>query len=71
MALTAAGRHACFLRPHGEDDTLFEKLVVAFLRDQVSWRRNFQPEDLPPIPTRAVADPAYHDIKARTLAYAA
>ena len=42
---------ACFLGPYGENDGLLEKLVVEFLRDHVYWRRNFHPEDPPPIPT--------------------
>lgn len=65
MSLTAASLHACFLGPYGENDTLLEKLVVEFLRDHVYWRRNFHPEDPPPIPTRATADPAYRDFEAR------
>jgi glutamate/tyrosine decarboxylase-like PLP-dependent enzyme len=65
MPLTAASQHACFLGPYGENDTLLEKLVVEFLRDHVYWRRNFHPEDPPPIPTKAAADPAYRDFEAR------
>ncbi len=65
MPLTAASQHACFLGPYGENDTLLEKLVVEFLREHVYWRRNFHPEDPPPIPTRAAAEPAYRDFEAR------
>jgi glutamate/tyrosine decarboxylase-like PLP-dependent enzyme len=65
MPLTTASQHACFLGPYGENDTLLEKLVLEFLRDHVYWRRNFHPEDPPPIPTRAAADPAYRDFEAR------
>lgn len=65
MSLTAASQHACFLGPYGENDTLLEKLVVEFLRDHVYWRRNFHPEDPPPIPTRAAVDPEYRDFEAR------
>lgn len=49
----------CFLGPYGENDDLLERLVVEFLRDHVYWRRNFHPEDPPPIPTGARYDPQY------------
>jgi glutamate/tyrosine decarboxylase-like PLP-dependent enzyme len=50
---TAVPIDACFLGPYGENDTLLEKLMVEFLRDHVYWRRNFHPEDPPPIATSA------------------
>jgi glutamate/tyrosine decarboxylase-like PLP-dependent enzyme len=56
---------ACFLGPYGENDGLLEKLVVEFLRDHVYWRRNFHPEDPPPIPTGAATLPGYRDFEAR------
>jgi len=56
---------ACFLGPYGENDTLLEKLVVEFLRDHVYWRRNFHPEDPPPIVTAAARQPDYLDFEAR------
>lgn len=56
---------AAFLGPYGENDELLERLVVEFLRDHVFWRRNFHPEDPPPIPTRARFDPAHHAFEAR------
>ena len=56
---------ACFLGPYGENDGLLEKLVVEFLRDHVYWRRNFHPEDPPPIATAAARQPDYLDFEAR------
>lgn len=56
---------AAFLGPYGENDELFERLVVEFLRDHVFWRRNFHPEDPPAIPTRARFDPAYQEFESR------
>ncbi len=56
---------ACFLGPYGENDSLLEKLVVEFLRDHVYWRRNFHPEDPPPITTAAARQPDYLDFEAR------
>lgn len=56
---------ACFLGPYGENDSLLEKLVVEFLRDHVYWRRNFHPEDPPPIATAAARQPEYLDFEAR------
>lgn len=38
-----------FLGPHGENNEFFEKTLVELLRDHVYWRRNFHPEDVPPI----------------------
>ena len=54
-----------FLGPYGENDGLFEKLLLQFVRDHVYWRRNFHPEDKPPIPTSAQFQPDYLDFVAR------
>lgn len=48
-----------FLGPYGENDEVFERTVVEFLRDHVYWRRNFHPEDPPPISTLAASSPDY------------
>ena len=56
---------ALFLGPYGENDTLLEKLVLEFLRDQVYWRRNFHPEDPPAIPTNPAQQPGYQAFEAR------
>ncbi|MEM1347452.1 MAG: pyridoxal-dependent decarboxylase, partial [Myxococcota bacterium] len=42
-----------------ENGAVLEELVVEFLRDHVYWRRNFHPEDTPPIPTSAQHSPEY------------
>jgi glutamate/tyrosine decarboxylase-like PLP-dependent enzyme len=54
-----------FLGPYAENDGLFEKLLLQFVRDHVYWRRNFHPEDKPPIPTSAQYQPHYLDFVAR------
>ena len=56
---------ACFLGPYAENDTLLEKLMVEFLRDHVYWRRNFHPEDPPPIATSAAQRPDFQAFEAR------
>jgi len=48
-----------FLGAYGENDELFEKLVLEFFRDHVYWRRNLHPEDTPPIPTSALHSEEY------------
>lgn len=42
-----------FLGAYGENDEIFEKTLVEFLRDHIFWRRNFHPEDPPTIPVLA------------------
>ncbi len=49
----------CFLGSNGENSESFERILLEFLRDHVYWRRNFHPEDPPPIPMFAAHDPAY------------
>ncbi|HVC28874.1 MAG TPA: pyridoxal-dependent decarboxylase [Gammaproteobacteria bacterium] len=49
----------CFLGSSGENSETFERVLLEFLRDHVYWRRNFHPEDPPPIPMFAAHDPAY------------
>ncbi|MBI2383415.1 MAG: pyridoxal-dependent decarboxylase [Gammaproteobacteria bacterium] len=54
-----------FLGPYAENDDALEKILVEFLRDHVYWRRNFHPEDLPPISTFASSSPEYQAFMAR------
>jgi len=49
----------CFLGSSGENSEAFERVLLEFLRDHIYWRRNFHPEDPPPIPMFAAHDPAY------------
>lgn len=56
---------ACFLGPYAENNALFEALLVEALRDHMYWRRNFHPEDPPPISPLAQQDPAYGAFVAR------
>lgn len=48
-----------FLGAYGENDELFEKLILEFFRDHIYWRRNIHPQDTPPIPTRALHSDEY------------
>ncbi len=57
--------YPCFLGAYGENNDVLERLVVEFLRDHVYWRRNFHPEDPPPIPTFADQSPEYQAFVAR------
>lgn len=54
-----------FLGSYAENDELLEKILVEFLRDHVYWRRNFHPEDTPPISVLAQHGPEYRDFVAR------
>ena len=49
----------CFLGPGGENSEVFERVLLDLLRDHVYWRRNFHPEDPPPIPVLAMHQPGY------------
>ncbi|MDX1455077.1 MAG: pyridoxal-dependent decarboxylase [Gammaproteobacteria bacterium] len=57
--------NSLFLGPYGENNDIFEKMLLEFLRDHVYWRRNFHPEDPPAIPTLAANDPEYTAMIAR------
>ncbi len=48
-----------FLGAFGENNDLLEGVLVELLRDHVYWRRNFHPDDTPPISTAAQFDPAF------------
>jgi glutamate/tyrosine decarboxylase-like PLP-dependent enzyme len=54
-----------FLGSYGENNDAFEKILVELLRDHVYWRRNFHPEDPPPISTLASSSPEYREFMAR------
>jgi glutamate/tyrosine decarboxylase-like PLP-dependent enzyme len=55
-----------FLGAYGENNDFFEKTLLELVRDHVFWRRNFHPEDEPPIGTRDQYTRAYLDGLART-----
>lgn len=55
----------CFLGSSGENSEVFERVLLDLLRDHVYWRRNFHPEDPPPIPVLAVHQPQYVDFMDR------
>ena len=55
-----------FLGAYGENNDFFEKTLLELVRDHVFWRRNFHPEDEPPIGTHDQYGRAYLDGLART-----
>lgn len=55
----------CFLGSSGENSEIFERVLLDLVRDHVYWRRNFHPEDTPPIPMLAVHQPEYIDFTDR------
>jgi glutamate/tyrosine decarboxylase-like PLP-dependent enzyme len=55
-----------FLGAYGENNDFFEKTLLELVRDHVFWRRNFHPEDEPPIGTHDQYTHAYLDGLART-----
>lgn len=55
-----------FLGAYAENDDVFEKLLVEFVRDHVFWRRNFHPADAPPIGAHERYEPGFLDGLART-----
>ena len=54
-----------FLGPYGENDAIFEKIITELFRDHIYWRRNFHPEDIPPISTMATYDTDYNQFIGR------
>ena len=54
-----------FLGPYGENDEVFEKVLVELLRDHVFWRRNFHPDDPPAISTAAALSPEHQEFLSR------
>ncbi len=55
-----------FLGAYGENNDFFERALLELVRDHVFWRRNFHPEDTPPITVREQYDAAFLDGIART-----
>jgi len=45
--------HPYFMGAYAENDHIFENLLLEFVRDHAYWRRNFHPENRPPIPRTA------------------
>lgn len=50
-----------FLGAYGENNDVLENLLVEFVRDHIYWRRNFHPEDTPPITPQMMNEPSYLD----------
>ena len=45
--------HPYFMGPYAENDQIFEQILLEFVRDHAYWRRNFHPENKPPVPRTA------------------
>lgn len=56
--------HPYFLGAYAENDQIFEKTILEFFRDHTYWRRNFHPENRPPIPTTAFFREDYNEFLA-------
>lgn len=48
-----------FLGAWAENNDLLERVLVELVRDHVYWRRNFHPDDAPPISTSEQFEPSY------------
>ncbi len=57
--------HPYFLGPYAENDHVFERTLLEFFRDHAYWRRNFHPENRPPIPTIACYREDFNEFLAR------
>lgn len=56
--------HPYFLGAYAENDHIFEKTLLESFRDHAYWRRNFHPENRPPIPTTAAFREDYNEFLA-------
>lgn len=54
-----------FLGSYAENDELFEKMLVEFVRDHMYWRRNVHPEDRPTISVMAQHSDEYRQFVSR------
>ena len=54
--------HPYFIGAYAENADVLESLIVEFLRDHVYWRRNFHPENTPPVPTSAAYRADYIEV---------
>ncbi|HFB67201.1 MAG TPA: pyridoxal-dependent decarboxylase [Aeromonadales bacterium] len=48
-----------FAGPYGENNDLFESVILEHFREHFYWRRNFHPSDLPAIDTASEYDQSY------------
>jgi glutamate/tyrosine decarboxylase-like PLP-dependent enzyme len=50
-----------FLGAYAENNEILERLLIEFVRDHMYWRRNYHPEDTPPITPQMMNDASYQD----------
>ncbi len=54
-----------FLGAYAENNDILENLLVEFVRDHIYWRRNFHPEDIPPITPAMTNNESYQQSQAK------
>ncbi len=54
-----------FAGPYGENNDLFESIILEHFREHFYWRRNFHPGDLPAIDTTAEFNQSYQQTTSR------
>lgn len=54
-----------FVGAHAENHELFEQLLLEFIHDHMYWRRNFHPDDPPPIPASSSQTAEYQAFVAK------
>ncbi len=54
-----------FLGAYGENNDILEKLLLEFVRDHIYWRRNYHPEDKPPITPQMINGESYQNAMAK------
>jgi len=64
-AMDAAFLYPWFIGARAENHELFEQVLLEFIHDHVYWRRNFHPDDPPPIPAASVQSADYQAFVAR------
>jgi len=57
--------HPYFMGAYAENEPVMEGILLEFFRDHAYWRRNFHPENMPPIPTTATYREDYNEFLAR------
>lgn len=63
--MESADLHPWFIGAQAENHELFEQLLLELVRDHMYWRRNFHPDDPPPISALSPDTTDYRDFVAR------
>lgn len=65
MGMESAFLYPWFIGARAENHVLFEQVLLEFIHDHVYWRRNFHPDDPPPIPAISVQSDEYQSFVAK------